>query len=170
VKCPKKKDSANLCNNYDDNDDARAALENLNSTVDEANRSMTRALESGMDAIVQDALLKAQPIRFVIPRPPSPSRYLSSVDPGKKSGVRFEDTRERSVFEEDFREYLTMKYHDCIGRDHYMHRVLQCFGLSVRGVRPCDQRVSRPFILFLAAANFTEAQRLAVDDGDRARR
>jgi IPT/TIG domain len=168
VKCPKKKDSANLCNNYDDNDDARAALENLNSTVDEANRSMTRALESGMDAIVQDALLKAQPIPICHPassigHPDTLVRLIQERNQECDSKTRANDP----FFEEDFREYLTMKYHDCIGRDHYCIGYYNALDYPSEGSGHVTSASLGRLILFLAAANFTEAQRLAVDDGDR---
>jgi hypothetical protein len=147
VKCPKTKRSSQPCREYGEEDDARTALENVNARVDEANRHMTKALEGGMDAIYQEALKKARPIPVC-----SPVHSPADCDPRARVDDPF--------FQEDFREYLTMKYHDCVVRDGYCLGYYDALDYPSEGSGHVTNASLGRLLLFLAATNYLEAGRL----------
>jgi IPT/TIG domain len=160
VKCPEGKDFAIPCRNYGEEDDARTALERVNASVNEANRKMTQALESGMDAIFREAQNKDCPTR--LDSSDISSREVLSVPQQKRPGCSLQPNAR--FFQEDFREYLTLKYHDCITHDHY------CIGYYNALDYPSEssnQQVANAslgrLLLFLAAANNTEARTILKD-------
>jgi len=164
VKCPKKNNSSQLCREYGDEDDARTAFESVNAKVDEANRQMIKALESGMDQIFEEALMKAQPIpacslgvwpsgKHGHPTLSAPlNQHQSACDPK----TRVEDP----FFQEDFREYLTMKYHDCLLRDSYCIGYYDALDYPSESSGHVGNASLGRLLLFLAAANNVEARTL----------
>jgi hypothetical protein len=162
VKCPKTNKSSQPCREYGEQDDARTALERVDARVDEANRRMTKALESGMDAIFQEALKKARPIPVCsLTLLPSNGLAHPSLTPRlNESACDPKSRAEDPFFQEDFREYLTMKYHDCVVRDRYCIGYYNALDYPSEGYGHVSDASLGRLLLFLAATNYVEASTL----------
>jgi hypothetical protein len=142
-KCP------SPCKGVTEDDDTRLALERIDHRVDLANRKMIRALESGMQAIFLEAKKagyapdcspdlafcqlssdmkvdctgrehnQGSPTSSCPSSSQQPKPDECALDAASKSWKCFPYFHSDPFFDEPFREYLTMKYSDCIKLNHY---------------------------------------------------
>jgi hypothetical protein len=150
--CPK--DTGKRAQDY-----ARITLERVNRRVDKANERMAKALESGMDAIFQEA------------RTDDCSTAEGSSSDTVDLWVKWHDEKhpprhclqipKHKFFQEAFRGYLTAKYNDCVSRDRYCIGYYNALDYPDQG---SSGHVANPslgrLILFLAATDESEAKEL----------
>jgi hypothetical protein len=121
---------------YDGPDDARQAMQAVDDAVAITNRDMIRALQEGMAEVFKEAAASR------------PICAAESTDGNKPCSDRHSGD---PFFDEDFREYLTLKNYECINEDRYCLGYFDALDFPAdSGNRAVNASLSQ-MILFIAA-------------------